>query len=334
MKICLYLEFYHFLGGILFKKIGTGLLSSYRNQIRALKFLNIPYTEKWASDCDILQINTPWIKSLYLMRLARKHGKKIIIWAHVTVEDAMQVFRFMPLVAPVFKKYLTYAYGKGDIIFCPSEYTKTLLLAYGLPTEKLVVLSNGVDTNLYHASEEKRNFMRRQYGIEGLAVGTVGLVLPRKGTDTFVYLAKEFPRNKFFWFGKIYSGLLVKPPPKELPPNVLFSGFVSDVTAALNALDIFIFPSYEENEGMVILEAAAIGLPIVVRDILAYKGWLEHGENCLKAKSNEEFKRYIEMLLEDKNMRLKLGHGAKILAENKSIEALSKKVMDIYAKLG
>ena len=106
------------------------------------------------------------------------------------------------------------------------------------------------------------------------------------------------------------------------------------MTAALNALDIFIFPSYEENEGMVILEAAAIGLPIVVRDILAYKGWLEHGENCLKAKSNEEFKRYIEMLLEDKNMRLKLGHGAKILAENKSIEALSKKVMDIYAKLG
>ncbi|KKT78860.1 MAG: Glycosyl transferase, partial [Candidatus Giovannonibacteria bacterium GW2011_GWC2_44_8] len=181
---------------------------------------------------------------------------------------------------------------------------------------------------------EKRNLARRQYEIEGLAIGTVGLVLPRKGTDTFVYLAKEFPKNKFLWFGKIYSGLLVKPPPKELPPNVLFSGFVSDVTAAFNALDIFIFPSYEENEGMVILEAAAIGLPIVVRDIPAYKGWLEHGENCLKAKSNEEFKRYIEMLLEDKNMRLKLGHGAKILAENKSIEALSKKVMDIYAKLG
>ena len=32
----------------------------------------------------------------------------------------------------------------------------------GLPTEKLVVLSNGVDTNLYHASEEKRNFMRNK----------------------------------------------------------------------------------------------------------------------------------------------------------------------------
>jgi len=45
-------------------------------------------------------------------------------------------------------------------------------------------------------------------------------------------------------------------------------------------------------------------------------------------------KNFPKYLLEDKNMRLKLGHGAKILAENKSIEALSKKVMDIYAKLG
>lgn len=245
----------------------------------------------------------------------------------------MQVFRFMPLVAPVFKKYLTYAYGRGDIVFCPSEYTKTLLLAYGLPPEKLVVLSNGVDTNLYCASEEKRNFMRRQYGIEGLAVGTVGLVLPRKGTDTFIYLAKEFPKNKFLWFGKIYSGLLVKPLPKELPLNAFFPGFVDDAVAAFNALDIFIFPSYEENEGMAILEAAAIGLPIVVRDIPVYEGWLRHGENCLKAKNDAEFRKHIEMLIENKEMRLKLGQGAKALAESKSIDILSRNAGDIYKKL-
>ena len=270
---------------------------------------------------------------MYLIRCARARGKKVIIWAHVTVEDAMQVFRFMPIIAPVFKKYLTYAYGQGDIVFCPSDYTKSLLFAYGLPAEKLVVLSNGVDTNFYRASEEKRNRARGEYKIEGLTIGTVGLVIPRKGTDTFVYLAKEFPKNKFVWFGKIYSGLLVRPLPKELPANVLFSGFINDVVAAFNALDIFIFPSYEENEGMAVLEAAAIGLPIIVRDILVYEGWLEHGENCLKAKSDEEFKKHVKMLLENKEMRLKLGQGAKILAERKSINALSRKANDAYIKL-
>ncbi len=46
MRICLYLEFYHFLGGFLYKNIGTGLLSSYRNQKKSLQSLGINFTEK------------------------------------------------------------------------------------------------------------------------------------------------------------------------------------------------------------------------------------------------------------------------------------------------
>ncbi len=141
MKICLYLEFYHFWGGILFKKIGTGLLSSYRNQKVMLDYLGIPFVEKWDDSCDILQINTPWLKSLYLIKKAKRRGIPVIIWTHVTVEDAMQVFWFMPLVAPLFKKYLIYAYSQADLLLPPSEYTKSLLLAYGLPEEKIKIQS-------------------------------------------------------------------------------------------------------------------------------------------------------------------------------------------------
>ena len=88
MRICLYLEFYHFLNGFLYKEIGTGLLSSYKNQKKSLESLNIEFTEKWDSSCDILQINTPWLRSLWLIKKAKRQGKKIIIWSHVTAEDA------------------------------------------------------------------------------------------------------------------------------------------------------------------------------------------------------------------------------------------------------
>ncbi len=331
IKVCLYLEFYNFWNGVLFRKIGTGLLSSYKNQKTMLNSIGVPFTEKWDSSCDILQINTPWLKSIYLIKKARRQGKKIVIWAHVTKEDAMQAFRFVPIVAPIFKKYLTYAYGLADIVFCPSEYTKSLLAAYGIPVNKLVVQSNGVDVKKFYEDVDKRNSGKKRYELKNVAVGTVGLIMWRKGIDTFLSLAKKFKDANFIWYGKIYNNpILVKPLPKNLSPNVKFTGYVDDALEAFNSLDIFIFPSYEENEGMVILEAAAVGLPILVRDIPVYNGWLEHDKNCLKAKNNEEFEKYLELLMKDEGLRKRLGANAKILAKEKNIEAMSGKLMDAY----
>lgn len=333
MKVCIYLEFYHFLGGFLYKNIGTGLLTSYQNQIKTLKSLKIEFTEKWSPDCDILQINTPWLKSIYLMKKARKQGKKIIVWSHVTAEDTREVFWFNKYFFPLIKKYLTYAYGLADLVFCPSEYTKSLIAAYGLSSEKLIVKSNGVDPSFYCQDLQKREACRSKYSCDRLVVGTVGLAISRKGIDTFVELAKMFPQYQFMWFGKIYSQLMAKPLPKNLPTNVKFTGYVDDVCAAFNAIDIFVFLSYEENQGMVILEAASIGLSIIVRDIPTYQGWLRDGENCLKAKTDEEFKVCIERLINDPALKARLIAGGKILAQENSIEFLNKKLLTTYQEL-
>lgn len=333
VKICLYLEFYHFLGGFLYKNIGTGLLSSYNNQKKTLHSLNIEFTEKWSPDCNILQINTPWLKSLWLMKKAKRMGKKVIVWSHVTAEDAKEVFWFNKYFYPLIKKYLKYAYGSADLVFCPSEYTKSLVAAYGLAPEKLIVQSNGVDPIIFCRDPQKREISRTRYNCRGLVIGTVGLVIPRKGINTFLELAKKFPEHQFIWFGKIYSSFMAKPLPRNLPSNVKFTGYVNDICAAFNAIDIFVFPSYEENQGMVLLEAAAVGLPILVRDIPTYKGWLKDGENCLKAKNTEEFKICLERLINDEKLRNRLIEGTKILAQKESIDFLNKQLLLTYQKL-
>ncbi len=333
MKICLYLEFYNFWGGVLFKNIGTGLLRSYENQKKILRSLGIEFTERWDDSCDILQINTPWLKSLYLIKKAHRLGKKVIIWSHVTAEDAAQVFWFNRFIKGLIKKYLAYAYGRADLVFCPSAYTKSLLMAYGLPGEKLMVQSNGVDLKLFYKDDKKRREYRRIHGLDKLTVGTAGLVIPRKGVDVFLQLAAKYPQYQFVWFGKIYSKLMAKGLPKTLPANVKFTGYVDDMCAAFNALDIFIFPSYEENQGMVILEAAAVGLPILVRDIPVYNPWLKDGENCLKAKDNSDFGPRLEKIIADKRLENKLRKEAVALAREEDIEVLNKKLVATYRKL-
>lgn len=336
IKICLYLEFFHFLGGILYKNIGTGLLYSYKNQKRILNKLGIEYIEKWDDSCDILQINTPWLKSLWLINKAQRQGKKVIIWAHVAAEEIPEVFRFGKLIFPLAKKYLGYAYGKADLIFCPTEFTKNLLIKnYGFPVEKIVVQSNGVNLEVYYRDLKERERGRKQFDCKNIVVGSVGLVIPRKGVDKFINLAKIFSKEQFIWFGKIYSKVIVKGLPKILPSNVKFTGFVpdSDICAAFNAMDIFVFLSSGENQGMVLLEAAAVGLPILVSDLPTYDGWLVHGENCLRAKNMDEVEKYLKQLIGDEGLRKKLGENAMKLAKEHDVEKIAQDTYKIYQNL-
>jgi len=135
------------------------------------------------------------------------------------------------------------------------------------------------------------------------------------------------------WFGKQYNRFMVPALPKDLPENINFTGYVKDILSAFNSLDIFIFLSEEENQGMVILEAASIGLPILVRDLPAYRGWLVHNENCLIAKNDDEVNEYLEMLITDMDLRERLGRNALELSKREDIHVVGQKALDQYTKL-
>ena len=170
--------------------------------------------------------------------------------------------------------------------------------------------------------------------MNGVVIGTVGLAIPRKGIDTFVTLARKFPQHTFIWFGKIYNSFLAKPLPKDMPDNVVFTGYTKDIVAAFNALDIYIFPSREENQGMTNVEAAAIGIPMLLRDLPAYRGYFTDESDCLMAHNDNEFAPKLSRLLNDKQERDLLAARAKErVVKEQSIEACGEKMRTIYEKL-
>lgn len=311
-----------------------GAFSSYRNQVKILTRLGIPFTEHWNETATILQCNSPWLFSLYHILKAKRRQMRSIVWAHSTAEDVAGFFRIKILErAAIFflKPYFTYLYSLADTVLCPTPYTRRLLIAYGLPPEKLQVLSNGVDTDRFYADEAMRARARKEFGLTKTTVGCVGIVIPRKGVDTFLRLASRRADVDFLWIGTRLNPLLVKPLPENLPRNARFTGHITDIVEGFNALDIFLFPSHEENQGMAILEAAAVGLPIIVRDIPAYEGWLKHEHNCLKAKTEEEFNIHLQRLIENSNLRARLGERARELAKSESLETLTLKYKELYA---
>lgn len=108
---------------------------------------------------------------------------------------------------------------------------------------------------------------------------SAGLLIKRKGVHDFAEIARRLPQYKFIWFGDANLALVgreVRRAVKNAPANLTFAGYVDKpaLRAALSGSDLFLFPSYEETEGIVVLEALAMKIPTLLRNIPVYDGWI------------------------------------------------------------
>ena len=195
-------------------------------------------------------------------------------------------------------------YSKGDAIITPTPYSKSLIQSYGI-TKPIYPVSNGIELPLYAPSEEKVRGFRNYFHIQEddrIVLG-VGLPFERKGILDFVKVAEALPQYRFIWFGEIAS-LAVPQKINDViehhPDNCEFPGYVKGpiIQGAYQDADVFFFPSFEETEGIVVLEALASKQQVVVRDIGVFDPWLVHGKTCYKGHDNEEFASLIEGCIE------------------------------------
>ena len=285
--------------------------------------------------CDILdvQVQLP-PTNLLKIRRARRAGAKIIIHAHTTHEDLEKVSRAFDAVSPLTKAYVKYFYNRADLLLTPSGWTKRLLESQGV-RPPMRVMSNGVDVKRFAFDAVKRKAFRKAYGIpeSSRVVYSAGMFFFRKGIDTFAEAARRLPQYEFIWAGPrtdLYSPFKVRRLLRNMPGNMRYIGFVDDIAALHSAGDVLCFPSWRENQGIVILEAAAAGRTSILRDIPVYRDWLWHGTNCLKARNDADFVIQIERAMADKRLATRLSKGARELARKNDIRQMTKRLIGIY----
>lgn len=329
MKILLYLE-----GEKLISKSGIG--RAIKHQERALDLAGIDYTTNPKDDYDIVHINTYGFKSLHLLRKAKKRKKKVIVHAHSTKEDFENSFKGSNMLAPMVKNYLTFFYEQADHIITPTPYARDLLRNYGI-TRPISPVSNGIDLRKYQPDEKKEAAFREYFNLEPgeKAVISAGLYFKRKGIEDFVKVAEQMPDVRFIWFGQINKLLIpqdiVDLVEKNHPANVIFPGYIKGPVfeGAMSGADAFFFPSYEETEGIVVLEALASRQHVLVRDIPVYRGWLD-SRSAAMGRSNQEFMAELEAILRGQIDRREAGYQ---VAESRSISQVAKELVRIYRKV-
>ena len=327
MKVCIYFE-----GIENLTKSGIG--RAFFHQIEMCKLQEIEYTSDYKDTYDILHINTVFMKSTEAIKYARKQGAKVIYHAHSTKEDFENSFRLSNVIAPSVKKWLTFLYSKADLILTPTEYSKKLLLGYGIKVP-IYSLSNGINIERFVPLEKKeRKFMKRfNLNDDDKVIISVGLWFERKGILGFIELAKKMPEHTFIWFGSVPKAsipLKVISAIETKSDNCIFPGYISGdiIEGGFSKADCFVFMSYEETEGIVVLEALASKQNVIVRDIPVYDSWLSNKVNVLKAKNENGFLKAIKYYLDnpDNNIREE-GYN---VALKKDISIISVELKEIY----
>jgi Glycosyltransferase len=327
MKILLYT-------GLLKLVEKSGIGRAIHHQQKALEESGISYTTNIRDSYDAVQLNTIFPDSVFVAIFAKLRGKKVVYYGHSTMEDFKNSFKGSNLIAPLFKRWIMFCYGLGDVIITPTEYSKKLLKGYGIK-KPIFALSNGVDLSYFFPSTEGAKGFREKYSLsdEQKVVISVGHYIERKGISDFIKLAKRMPEVTFIWFGYTNPNLIpsvIREAINTAPKNVIFPGYIcrDELRDAYSGSDLFLFLTHEETEGIVLLEALAMRIPILIRDIPIYRDNFSDGKELYKGSTLDEFQDKIKRILAGTLPSLE--HSGYKVVEQKDIRLIGKQLKAIY----
>jgi len=131
--------------------------------------------------------------------------------------------------------------------------------------------------------------------------------------DVFSKLAKKYPKwDLHLWGTGEDEPILRKKIAKlDLEDRIILKGFTDNPIEKLKTSDIFLFPSKFEGLPLALIEAMSVGLPSVGFDYcMGVNELIEHNKNGFLAKDNIEMQNYLEVLMNDHELRNNFGKQA------------------------
>ena len=297
------------------------------------------------ADYDLIHIQTPFVAHYLGIKLARLLNLPVIETYHTYFEEYL--YNYVPYFPKGLLRYMARHFSSSQCnsvehVIVPSTPIEQALREYGVQTE-ISVLPTGLNLELFQGGNGRR--FRQKHGIDherpvALYVGRVAheknirFLLDamtqaiRKMPDMLFIVAGEGPAEKWLHQQVRTAGL----------ENNLFQiGYMDRNTELLDcyrAADVFVFASRTETQGLVLLEAMALGTPVVSTAVLGTKSVLVDGQGALIATEEiEDFSAKVIHLLTDHAAREQLSQSGMHYAEQWSIAANTERLVEHYQTL-
>jgi glycosyltransferase involved in cell wall biosynthesis len=235
----------------------------------------------------------------------------------------------------------------AELVQNPEDFD--VLTRLGIPTDKLVLLGNGIDLQRFRPSPDGpgRTQARSDLGVDAdaVVVGTVARLVWQKGFRELFAAAERLrgthPHIVFVVVGGSDPDKADAISPGELADarrrgRIVFTGARDDMEHVYGSFDLFVLPSYREGFPRSAMEAAASGLPVIATDIRGCRQVVSHRETGLLVPLHDPVRlaSAIEELVVDSALRRRMGTAARRKAEAEFDDrAVVSKTLEAYERV-
>lgn len=298
---------------------------------------------------DVIHIHTEFGIGLFGIFVAKNLKKPVVYTLHTIYDDYVYYVMPKPFVKTgqnVFYKYIRMLSKNATVITGPSEKSHEYLKNAGIK-RNIEIIPNPVDVNKFNANNvsiDEINAVREKYNIPKNAF--VGCVITRIGKEKSIdvlidYIAKYVKTNPNFKFLIVGDG----PSKSELEKQVkslglenvaIFAGKIpnNELLPYYAVADTFLTASLSDTNSISMLEAMAMGLPILQRSDPINKGQVIEGINGYIFDDSESFIKKLDYLCNlNFNDRLELKKSVRrsVISSNTK-NGTAKKIVDVYKK--
>jgi len=214
---------------------------------------------------------------------------------------------------------------------------------YGGAAEDIIVIPNGTDCDRFVPDNRRlyRDSVRQRHGIssEDFVVLFVGGDWERKGLYYLIEALSLIPEPevKLLVLGRgdtNFYAMLARD--KAVGERVTFVPYSHSIWEYYGASDIFVLPTLYEPLGLVIGEAMACGLPVIVAKVAGASDFIIDGVNGLlldDPRNADDLEAKISLLLSDARLRETMGKRARITSEEISWDEVARRILQAYTKV-
>ncbi|MBU4437057.1 MAG: glycosyltransferase [Candidatus Altiarchaeota archaeon] len=286
-----------------------------------------------AKDLDIVHIHGLFSMALAGLYVSKRYRLPRILTYHTPADQYISYMtKNKTLQSSLMKLYNLWErklLNSCDFVTCPSKPIREMLLKKGV--NDVTVLSNGIDLEFFKPANPEP--FRKKFGIKaGKVIGFCGRFGYEKHLEDLIGIADEFDGEILIagvgpaeeHFKKLGKG----------KKNVKFIGFLTreELLEFYSCLDVFVFPSTAETQGLVALEAMACGTPVVGADAMALKDTIQEGVNGYRYNQGD-LKKLMQLIDKAYKNKDELAKNGLETVKEHSLHNTVEKLNEIYEKL-
>ncbi len=233
-------------------------------------------------ELDAIHVSSPGPMGLLGLMISRMHGIPVCGTYHTDFPRYAVELTGRPELEETTWLYMKWFYGQMDYVAAPSASTRDSLLAGGFNADKVKVVGRGVDISAF-SPDFRDETLRAEWGIrQPHKLLYVGRISEEKNLSCLVGAFRHLvQKRQDVCLIVVGEGPYLETMQRELAGlPVHFPGIRKgeELARIYASSDLFLFPSLTDTFGVVLIEAQASGLPVVVSSKGGPKDTMKHGE--------------------------------------------------------